>query len=112
MGVASDGAEAVAAHAKRAYDIILMDCQMPELDGFEATAAIRAQPGPQPVIVAVTAYAREGERERCLEAGMDDYLSKPFRAEQLIALVQRGSMLRSQRRVPHQVAGVGHSQSA
>jgi CheY-like chemotaxis protein len=110
--VASDGAEAVAAHGKMPYDIILMDCQMPELDGFEATAAIRALPGPQPLIVAVTAYARAGERERCLEAGMDDYLPKPFRAEQLIALVQRGAMLRSQRRVPHQAAGVGHSQSA
>jgi len=110
--VASDGAEAVAAHRKMPYDIILMDCQMPELDGFEATTAIRALPGPQPLIVAVTAYARAGERERCLEAGMDDYLSKPFRAEQLIALVQRGTQLRGQRRVPQQAAGVGHSQSA
>jgi len=102
VDVVSNGAEVLSAFARMHYDIILMDCQMPELDGFEATAAIRALPGPQPVIVAVTAYARAGERERCLESGMDDYLSKPFRGEQLVALVQKGAILRNQRRSPHQ----------
>jgi CheY-like chemotaxis protein len=71
------------------YDLILMDCQMPAMDGFEATRQIRALDGPQPVIVAVTANALVGERERCLAAGMDDYLSKPFQADQLISIVAK-----------------------
>jgi CheY-like chemotaxis protein len=94
------------------YDLILMDCQMPELDGFEATAAIRALPGPQPVIVAVTAYARAGERDRCLEAGMDDYLAKPFQPEQLIALVQKGAIVPRHRRAPQHAAMLTRAQSA
>ncbi|MGH9582749.1 MAG: response regulator, partial [Bryobacteraceae bacterium] len=69
--------------------LILMDCQMPTMDGFEASRHIRKLDGPQPVIIAVTANALVGERERCLGAGMDDYLSKPFQAEQLIAIVKK-----------------------
>lgn len=89
IDLAGDGNEALEAHRANPYDLILMDCQMPTMDGFEASRQIRALDAPQPVIVAVTANALVGERERCLGAGMDDYLSKPFQAEQLVALVKK-----------------------
>jgi len=89
IDLASDGNEALEAHRSAPYDLILMDCQMPTMDGFEASRQIRQLEQPQPVIIAVTANALVGERERCLNAGMDDYLSKPFQAEQLIAVVQK-----------------------
>ena len=86
-----NGAEAVTAAAGRAYDAILMDCQMPELDGYEATAAIRSQEGPDrhTPIIALTAGARLEDRRRCLEAGMDGYLAKPISKEALLNLVAR-----------------------
>jgi CheY-like chemotaxis protein len=89
IDLVSDGSEAVDAHQKSPYDVILMDCQMPTMDGFEATRRIRSAGLRQPVIIAVTANALVGERERCLAAGMDDYLSKPFQAEQLVAIVEK-----------------------
>lgn len=89
IDLASDGSEAVSAHQANPYDLILMDCQMPTMDGFEACRQIRLLEQRQPVIVAVTANALVGERERCLNAGMDDYLSKPFQAEQLIDVVKK-----------------------
>lgn len=89
IDLVSDGSEALDAHRNTPYDLILMDCQMPTMDGFEATRQIRSVSARQPVIIAVTANALVGERERCLAAGMDDYLSKPFQAEQLIAIVER-----------------------
>jgi CheY-like chemotaxis protein len=89
IDLVSDGVEAVEAHRANPYDLILMDCQMPTMDGFEASRLIRHLEQKQPVIVAVTANALVGERERCLSAGMDDYLSKPFQAEQLVAVVRR-----------------------
>ena len=89
IDLAGDGNEAVQAHKAQPYDIILMDCQMPTMDGFEASRQIRSLDVPQPVIIAVTANALAGERQRCLDAGMDDYLSKPFQAEQLVAMVKR-----------------------
>ena len=89
IDVVGDGSEAVQAHRAKAYHLILMDCQMPILDGFEASHAIRELGEPQPVLVAVTANALAGEREKCLAAGMNDYLSKPFQADQLIGLVKR-----------------------
>jgi PAS domain S-box-containing protein len=85
----SNGAEAVAAVAIHPYDLILMDCQMPELNGYEATAAIRASEGSgrHIPIIAMTAGARQEDRERCLAGGMDSYLAKPVNKAALLALV-------------------------
>jgi PAS domain S-box-containing protein len=84
-----DGAAAVQAVATRPYDAILMDCQMPGMNGFEATAAIRAQEGSarRTPIIAMTAGARHEDRERCLAEGMDSYLAKPVGRDALLALV-------------------------
>jgi CheY-like chemotaxis protein len=95
IDLVADGNEALEAHRTCPYDLILMDCQMPTMDGFEASRQIRRLPQPQPVIIAVTANALVGERERCLGAGMDDYLSKPFQAEQLVAVVRKWVAIRS-----------------
>ena len=79
--VAVNGKEALAAVGKKNYSIILMDCHMPEMDGFEATVAIRkleALAGTYTPIIAVTALAMAGDRERCIAAGMDDYIPKPI----------------------------------
>lgn len=89
IDLVGDGSEALEAHRRNPYDLILMDCQMPIMDGFEACRQIRQLTQAQPVIIAVTANALVGERERCLNAGMDDYLSKPFQAEQLVAVVRK-----------------------
>jgi CheY-like chemotaxis protein len=92
VDVVGNGREAVDAITARAYDLVLMDIQMPEMDGFEATAAIRALPqGRTLPIVALTAHALSGERERCLERGMSDYLAKPFKAHDLFAAVEGGA---------------------
>jgi len=80
--VANNGREALDAHAQGAFDLILMDCHMPEMDGFEATREIRGRElssiGKRVPIIAVTANAMAQDREECLNAGMDDHLSKPF----------------------------------
>ncbi|MDX1493433.1 MAG: response regulator [Longimicrobiales bacterium] len=92
LTVVDDGAEAVKELERGHFDLVLMDVEMPEMDGLEATRTIRrmeagAKNGHTP-IVAVTAHALEGDRERCLEAGMDDYLSKPVRAEEVLRVVE------------------------
>jgi polar amino acid transport system substrate-binding protein len=86
--VAMNGFEAVRAAGVASFDAILMDCQMPVMDGFEATSEIRRMSEAHVPIIALTANALEGERERCIEAGMDDYLSKPVRSEELLKKLQ------------------------
>jgi signal transduction histidine kinase/ligand-binding sensor domain-containing protein/CheY-like chemotaxis protein len=85
--VVESGVEVVAAFGRETFDVVLMDVQMPEMDGFEATQAIRTQEqGERHIpIIALTAHAMQGDRERCLEAGMDGYVAKPFRAAELYA---------------------------
>ncbi|QEG33125.1 hybrid sensor histidine kinase/response regulator [Bythopirellula goksoeyrii] len=86
-----NGKEAVQAWSGAPFDAILMDVQMPEMDGFEATAAIREMENEQRShipIIAITAHAMKGDRERCLEAGMDNYVSKPFRPVELFAAIE------------------------
>jgi signal transduction histidine kinase/CheY-like chemotaxis protein/HPt (histidine-containing phosphotransfer) domain-containing protein len=89
--VVGNGTQAVAAVERQPFDVILMDVQMPEMGGFEATAAIRRREpaiGRRVPIIAMTAHALKGDRERCLEAGMDGYLSKPLRSSELQAVLE------------------------
>jgi two-component system sensor histidine kinase/response regulator len=97
-----NGAAAVQASASASYDAILMDCQMPELDGYEATAAIRAHEGSlqHTPIIALTAGARREDRERCLAEGMDAYLSKPISKDGLLAVVSSSLKHMSTRALP------------
>ena len=87
--VAVNGLEVLEACSNRTYDVVLMDMHMPEMDGAEAARLLRHRfpPDQMPVIVAVTADAMQGDRERCLERGMDYYISKPLRIEDLIQVL-------------------------
>jgi CheY-like chemotaxis protein len=91
--VAADGRAAIAAVGQQPYDLVFMDCQMPEIDGYEATRQIRAREtsggAPRLPIVAMTAGALAGDREACLAAGMDDYIAKPVRQDELRQILQR-----------------------
>ena len=88
--VAANGIEALQALERQPYDLVLMDVRMPEMDGLEATRIIRQLwPDNGPKIIAVTAYALGGDREKCLDAGMDDYISKPVRIEELAEVLRK-----------------------
>jgi CheY-like chemotaxis protein len=89
--VAANGLEAIEALDRQPYDVILMDVQMPELDGLDATRRIVARwpADARPRIIAMTANAMQGDRELCLEAGMDDYVSKPIRVDELAGALER-----------------------
>jgi CheY-like chemotaxis protein len=90
--IASNGLEAVDLYTRNVFDLVLMDIQMPAMDGFEATQLLRKQQqesGVHVPIVAMTAHAMQGDRERCLAGGMDDYLSKPIGRKELTAVIQR-----------------------
>jgi CheY-like chemotaxis protein len=90
--VVENGRQALAALAREAFDLVLMDVQMPELDGFETTAAIRERERGTPrhvPIVALTAHAMKGDAERCLASGMDAYLAKPLQPAELVAVIGR-----------------------
>ena len=107
VDTARNGAEAVRAAAGQEYDVILMDCQMPQMNGYQATAAIREQEGSSrhTPIIALTAGARGEDRDRCLEAGMDDYVSKPMHKEPLLDMVRQ---LDASSTWPEPPAGDGH----
>ncbi|MDP3275481.1 MAG: response regulator [Deltaproteobacteria bacterium] len=90
--VVNNGQEALDAVGRRTYDVVLMDVQMPVMDGLEAASNLRARfpkPEDRPTLIAVTAHAMRGDRERCLEAGMDDYVSKPLRSNELFEALNR-----------------------
>jgi two-component system sensor histidine kinase/response regulator len=91
VSVAGDGHTAIAAFEKESFDLVLMDIQMPGMDGFEATAKIREKDrlsGEHTPIIAMTAHALKGDQERCIAAGMDGYVSKPIRTSELISAIE------------------------
>jgi CheY-like chemotaxis protein len=101
VSVARDGQEALAALQKEPFDLILMDIQMPEMDGFEATAAIRTKEkstGGHIPIIAMTAHALKGDQERCIAAGMDGYISKPIRTTELFTIIENAFGMDSESR--------------
>jgi CheY-like chemotaxis protein/HPt (histidine-containing phosphotransfer) domain-containing protein len=114
--LARNGREAVSRAAERDFDVVLMDVQMPEMDGLEATAAIRFRErgtGRHLPILAMTAHAMAGDRERCLDAGMDGYIQKPLRPDELIAAIERAVGARADAPPgPRQDAGVDLDEKA
>ena len=91
VDVADNGADAIRQIREKHYDLVLMDCQMPIMDGFEATAGIRAmdEPTRRVPIIALTAHAMKGDKKVCLDSGMDDYLSKPVGRAELIDIINK-----------------------
>ncbi|HOO93523.1 MAG TPA: response regulator, partial [Opitutales bacterium] len=95
---ASNGQQAIDMVARKSFDVVLMDCQMPEMDGYEATRRIRATHGNRVRIVAMTANAMQGDRDLCMAAGMDDYLSKPVRMTDLETVIEHAREIKN--RIP------------
>ncbi|HKZ38816.1 MAG TPA: response regulator, partial [Chryseolinea sp.] len=89
--VAQNGLEALEKLSKRFYEVILMDMQMPEMDGLEATKMIRLKEERQPIIIAMTANAMQGDRDLCLQVGMNEYLTKPIKLEALMSALEKAS---------------------
>jgi CheY-like chemotaxis protein len=87
-----NGEEAVTAACTADYDVILMDMQMPEMDGMEATQIIRNRVQKQPTIIALTANTMQGDEEKCLEAGMNDYIGKPVKLEEVVAKLEKWAL--------------------
>jgi CheY-like chemotaxis protein/HPt (histidine-containing phosphotransfer) domain-containing protein len=100
--LAGNGLEVIAALDRQPYDVVLMDLQMPEMDGLDATRQLRRHlsAARQPWIIAMTANAMQGDREICLSAGMDDYVSKPVRIEELVAALERANEQHAANRTP------------
>lgn len=92
IDVAQNGIEAIDKVNGRFYEVILMDMQMPEMDGLEATKAIRERTGRQPIIIAMTANAMQGDRDLCLQVGMDEYLTKPIKLDALMNALQMAAL--------------------
>ena len=94
--IANGGREALSFHERERFDVILMDIQMPDMDGFEVVSAIRGREqagAPQTAVIAMTAHAMQGFRERCLASGMDEYVPKPIRTEELFSAIERATGL-------------------
>jgi CheY-like chemotaxis protein len=93
VDVVENGQQALELLRERSFDIVFMDCQMPVMDGFEATTMIRKPESkvvdPNVTIIAMTANAMQGDRERCLEVGMDDYVTKPINSKMLLATLEK-----------------------
>ena len=109
VDVASNGREAVAAVQDERYAAVLMDCQMPEMDGFEATMAIRRMEGSgkRTPIIAMTAGAMKGDEEKCIASGMDAYISKPVDPDRLSAVLTRCASAAARAEAPHDRADHG-----
>lgn len=91
--VVANGIEVLQSLERQHYDVVLMDLKMPEMDGLEATLIIRQRwPNNGPKIIAITAYALEGDREKCIEAGMNDYIAKPVQKEDLERALKGSSL--------------------
>jgi CheY-like chemotaxis protein len=95
--IANNGREALEMSGQEQYDILLMDVQMPEMDGLEATRMIRSTLSVQPVIMAMTANVMQGDRDLCMQAGMDDYISKPINLEELLSHLEKWSLVIKER---------------
>jgi CheY-like chemotaxis protein len=105
--VVANGREALAVLETETFDLVFMDIQMPEIDGLEATTEIRKKERGGPLhlpVIALTAHAMKGDRERCLAAGMDGYLAKPIRPQELDEILERYAALRAE--TPHPAAPV------
>ena len=101
VDIVSDGQEVLKALQRRNYDLVLMDVEMPQMDGFTAARLICQgwQPHERPQIVAVTAYAMQGDREKCLQAGMDGYVSKPIRESELLPILEKTSSIAQEKKL-------------